>query len=409
MAFWNKKNDVSTQKEISPDIPIDQRRVNLFAKLFGILCILVGGGVIVADVLGFISLWHKISQGTIIEENAIAVAGYAAYTVILVLIAAVHLLLGISIIKNQRKYAARTILVLMAATGVVLFLDILVFGIGDITFVLLAIMISQFAISSYLDPSLQEERRLSRELRTMEDQRQLEAGMLGRDPSGKGYITLNFFNCFWIFLVCCILGDFLEVGFVLIKDGHFMHRSGMLFGAFSPIYGMGALLMTMALNRFYKRNLIPIFLISAVIGGAFEFAVSWFWETAFGVVCWDYTGTFMNIDGRTNLFYMCMWGILGTVWIKLMLPRLLALINCIPWKSRYTITVVVAALMLVNAVMTVQSIDCWTKRVNGQQPTTTIELFYDRNFPNDYMATHFETMHIQPSDQGDQGDQGDQS
>ena len=160
MAFWNKKNDVSTQKEISPDIPIDQRRVNLFAKLFGILCILVGGGVIVAEVLGFISLWHKISQGTIIEENAIAVAGYAAYTVILVLIAAVHLLLGISIIKNQRKYAARTILVLMAATGVVLFLDILVFGIGDITFVLLAIMISQFAISSYLDPSLQEERRL---------------------------------------------------------------------------------------------------------------------------------------------------------------------------------------------------------------------------------------------------------
>lgn len=408
MALWDKKKN-DADEEIARDIPIDERRVSLFAKLFGILCMLVGGGVLVAEVLGFLSLWRKISQGTIIYEHAAAVAGYCAYTVILVVIAAVHLMLGLSIIKNHRKYAARTILALMAATGVVLFLDILVFGIGDITFVILAIMISQFAISSYLDPSLQEERRLSRELRSMEDQRQLEAGMLGRDPSGRGYITLNFFNCFWIFLVCCILGDFLEVAFVLIKDGHFMHRSGMLFGAFSPIYGLGALLMTMALNRFYKHNLIPIFLISAIIGGAFEFAVSWFWETAFGVVCWDYTGTFMNIGGRTNLFYMCMWGLLGAIWIKLLLPRLLSLINCIPWKSRYTITIVVAALMLVNAVMTVQSIDCWTKRVNGDFPTTKVEQFYERNFPDSYMSSHFETMHIQPSADTDQGQQAEQS
>ena len=399
MPLWNKKTPADSTT--APDVPIDQRRVNLFAKLFGVLCMVVGAGIIIAQALGLVSLWQQMSKGTVLNEGSVAMMAYVAYYIVLVLLATVHFMLGLSIIQNRRKYAARTIIVLMAATGVALFLDILVFGIGKTTIVLLAIMISQFAISSYLDPSLQEERRLDRELRTMEDRRQLEEGTLGRDPSGKGYITLNFFNCFWIFLVCCVLGDFLEVAFVLVKDGHFMHRSGMLFGAFSPIYGMGALLMTMALNRFYKHNLIPIFLVSAVIGGAFEFAVSWFWETAFGVVCWDYTGTFMNIGGRTNLFYMCMWGILGTVWIKLLLPRLLALINCIPWKSRYSLTVVVAAFMLVNAVMTVQSIDCWTKRVNGEVPTTAIEQFYDRNFPDSYMETHFETMQIQPSTQSE--------
>ena len=396
MALWDKK--LIEDEEFPPDVPIDQRRVNFFAKLFGVICILAGGGFIVSQAFGLISLWQQMSRGVALHEGSVAMMSYVAFYIVVTTLAMVHLMLGISIIQNRRKYAARTILVLMVLTACALFLDILAFGIDKITLVIIAILLTQFAVSSYLDPSLQEERRLDAELRTMEDKRQLDEGTLGRDPTGKGYITLNFFNCFWIFLVCCILGDLLEVGYVLIKDGHFMHRTGMLFGAFSPIYGMGALLMTMALNRFYKHNVGIIFLVAAVIGGAFEFAVSWFWETAFGVVCWDYTGTFMNIGGRTNLFYMCMWGILGAVWIKLMLPHLLALINCIPWKSRYSLTVIVAAFMLANAVMTVQSIDCWTKRVNGEVPTTSVEQFYAKNFPDSYMQSHFETMSIQPSE-----------
>ncbi len=393
MGFLSKIK-ASWEDGLADDVPIDSRRVNAFTKVFGILCIIVSGAMIAALVLGLVALAHQMAAGVVFYEGSLAMMAYVALYVMLVLLASVHLLLGLNIIRNRRKYAARTILVLMAVTGVALFLDILVFGIDTASLVLTATLLGQFAISSYLDPSLAQERRLDAQLRTMEDRKQLEEGTLGRDPSGKGYITLNFFNCFWIFLVCCILGDFLEVAFVLVKDGHFMHRSGMLFGAFSPIYGMGALLMTMALNRFYNKNLVPIFLVSAVIGGAFEFAVSWFWETAFGVVCWDYSGTFLNIGGRTNLFYMCMWGMLGTVWIKLMLPRLLALINCIPWKSRYTITVVVAAFMLVNAVMTVQAIDCWTKRAAGNEPQSAVELFYNENFPDPFMQTHFETMTV---------------
>lgn len=136
---------------------------------------------------------------------------------------------------------------------------------------------------------------------------------MGRDASGKGYIELNFFNLFWIFVVASLLGDGMEtiVHVLVVDPGQWQDRAGLLFGPFSPIYGCGAVLMTLFLNRFYKSNIILIFFVSAVIGGAFEYFVSVFMQYTFGAVAWDYTGQWLSIGGRTCGWAMGCWGLLG--------------------------------------------------------------------------------------------------
>ena len=54
--------------------------------------------------------------------------------------------------------------------------------------------------------------------------------------------------------------------------------------------------------------------------------------------------------------------------------------------------------MMVNAVMTLQSLDCWFERVSGIEPTSPVEEFYAKNFDNSYMEHRFQSMTITPED-----------
>ena len=373
-------------------------------RAFGVLSIVAGG----LQVLMFVLIVLGVAFGrvTISWDDGSSITSsvvYFATLVISVTLSAMFFVLGIRLVLGKRYRAALLASIMIGFEIAEFICHFILTGFGVELLPPAVNIVVLIILETYSDPSLFQERRLQRKLQQMEVRSEAEAGTLGRDMTGKGYITLNFFNVFWVFVVCCFLGLVVELIYhmTVVDPGVYQDRAGLLYGPFSPIYGFGAVLMTVALNRFHDKNFIIIFLVSAVIGGAFEFFVSWFMQTAFGITAWDYTGTFLSIDGRTNGKFMFMWGVLGLVWVKLALPMMLKLVNKIPWNWRYGVTTVCAALMLVDAGLTLASFDCWYERENGTMDydhQTFIVEFCNEHYDNDFMEGRFQTMTMNPEE-----------
>ena len=376
-------------------LPVPLRILSVFLIISGVLGIIFGV-ITLVDAINSGLLAKALDKITITTAVVIAIAVVCSFAS-----AVLSFLIGLRLIRGMRGAASALINVNIAITVVSLVCGYMFYGIGPVLLFNLVQIAAQVALSTYLNPSLVNENNLQAGLRKLDTEVHAERGTLGLADPGEGYIRLDFFNLFWTFMVGSVIGLIVEIIFhmVVVEPGVYQDRAGLLWGPFSPIYGVGAVLMTIALNRFKDRNIIFIFIVCTIIGGAFEYFVSWFMEVAFGATAWDYSDQFLGdlFGGRTCLLFASMFGVLGTVWIKLLLPIFLKLFNLIPWKWRYGVTLVCAALMLVNCVMTLQALDNWGARKAGHVPTTSIEKFYAENFDDEFMANRFQSMTIDPN------------
>lgn len=403
------------RNQLDPSVPstTEAKKIPLIIKVYAVLCTLSGVGTLPSVAVFMWQVITALINGNVaakLGDNTLVAVGLIVAGIMLSAASAIILIVfGLDLIKDQRRNAARLSYVLIAFTVVELLVDVMLQGIGPFLLRPAVQLVILIALSATVDPTLRQERELQRRLQEMLDRDAAAEGMLGRDETGEGYIKLNYFNLFWVFFVCSVLGLILEEVWhmVVVDPGVYQDRAGMLFGPFSPIYGFGAVLMTMALNRFYKKSPLIIFLVSALIGGAFEVFVGWFMQTSFGVVSWSYSHIRLFgmpdpiavlTGGRTCTPFACMWGLGGLIWIKVLLPRLLKLINMIPWKRRYSATVILTAVMLIDGVMTLQSLDYWYQRVNGTVRNIPVAQFYDKHFDNEYMENRFQSMTMSPKD-----------
>ena len=113
-----------------------------------------------------------------------------------------------------------------------------------------------------------------------------------------------------VFLSMSLFGWLWEVGMHLITNGEFVNR-GALHGPWIPIYGSGAVLILMVLNRF-RRNPALLFGSTVVLCGILEYTTSYVMEMANdGTKWWDYSGYFLNLNGRICAEGLLVFGIGG--------------------------------------------------------------------------------------------------
>ena len=90
------------------------------------------------------------------------------------------------------------------------------------------------------------------------------------DASERRFIDASLFNLFWIFVITSFIGLVGETIVAALMDGYVKSRAGLVWGPFSPLYGLGAVLMTLSANNLKGRNPVVIFAVCALVGGVLE-------------------------------------------------------------------------------------------------------------------------------------------
>lgn len=208
---------------------------------------------------------------------------------------------------------------------------------------------------------------------------------------------LCFEKLFLIFVLGCIFGAYYEelLNFfrVLFTTGKitWVYRRGLLYGPFSPIYGAGILLVT---NFFVNKNLsrFKTFSYIALLGGAFEYLINYLQEYFMGTSSWNYSKQFLNLNGRTTIPIMVIWGIMGVIYVYYLYPKISKFIENIPIKFGTIFTRILFILLTINMFLTFTALGRQTLRNKNIKPYTIVGKIYDKIYTDEYLKKRFSNM-----------------
>lgn len=220
------------------------------------------------------------------------------------------------------------------------------------------------------------------------------------EKSPKFADGLCVYKLFWIFLIVSVLGVYYEQILNLIthyfKSQSFFweRRAGVIYGPLSPIYGFGAICMIMILLR-KKRTNWQLFLLGSIVGGIFEYGMSYLQEIFTGTVSWNYSRHFLNIGGRTTIPFMLVWGAFAILLVKGIYPKLSEWIENIPCLVGNKLTRFFIVIVFLDCIISLLAVTRQTLRRNDIPPLTPIDRIMDAYFTDSDLTKRFPNMHME--------------
>lgn len=157
-------------------------------------------------------------------------------------------------------------------------------------------------------------------------------------------------NCFFIY---SILGFLLESIFTFITSNHF--SSGILYGPWTPVYGIGAILTIIISNKIFKNmhqnrivETIVTFIILTITLTFIEWLGGILIENLFHESLWNYKHYKYNIGKYIALEMSLVWGIISILLIYFIKP----LIDKLEKKIPKYITIIFTTLFIIDLITT---------------------------------------------------------
>lgn len=192
------------------------------------------------------------------------------------------------------------------------------------------------------------------------------------------------------FIIGCVFGTYWEE--IMYMVTHFwgtgtlewVSRRGLLYGPFSPVYGIGAVCIYLIFYR-TKMGWVKCFVYGALFGGVLEYVLSVLQEWLFGTISWDYSTYFLNIGGRTTVPYMLVWGLLVAVFVQVVYPWIDKLYHLIKPGTANIVFAVLAVFLAFDILISVVATARQSMRRAGDPADNAVEILLDKYYNDERM------------------------
>ena len=196
------------------------------------------------------------------------------------------------------------------------------------------------------------------------------------------------------FIIYSVVGFIIETIFGILTKGVLESRKSFLYGPFCSIYGLGAVLMILPLQRFKKNN-YTLFAAGFVIGSIIEYFVSLIGELIFHIKWWDYSDQILNLNGRICVLFSLFWGLLAIYLMSDINKRVDKLIDFLKKKISLgilkTIVVLISIFIVFDLGITAYALQMFT-----------IRIVYDNNLNvanKQYIDEQYEKIYVKDTKQ----------
>ena len=180
------------------------------------------------------------------------------------------------------------------------------------------------------------------------------------------------------FIVYSVAGYIIETIFGLVTKGVIESRKSFLYGPFCSIYGVGAVVMIIGLQRFKKNN-YTLFAGGFIIGSIIEYVISFIGEWFFHIKWWDYSSMPFNINGRICVWFSFFWGALAIYLMSHIHPKVDKLIEKIIPSILKPLTIILTILIFIDFIVTGFALKMFFVRIVNQYDLDIegVEMYFD--------------------------------
>ncbi|MFR3783696.1 MAG: putative ABC transporter permease [Clostridia bacterium] len=160
------------------------------------------------------------------------------------------------------------------------------------------------------------------------------------------------FEILTYFIIYSFLGWIMESIVRSVSEKKIIN-TGFLKGPVCPIYGIGAIIMLLFLERYQEISLSVLFYQPIIILTTWEYLVGVLLEKIFHTKYWDYSEQKFNFQGRICLVNSICWGILGVIFVKYIHPFVKDLTFKVDIKLLHYIISIIAIVLLADLIVTI--------------------------------------------------------